>query len=132
MKCPENMRVCPEGWNDCGLCANFNLCINGMYEPKEEVSDIDIVIKVAEISAKAVNAEVVKNVREIRGDWFSKFNQMTEEERWQEHGKYPVPNIHAKEVIPLDGPSAPGGGSKNKAKKSATGNKVFTDVWSGF
>lgn len=129
MNCPKELRQCPNGWTDCSLCVNERLCIAGLYKPEE--SDIEVVIKAAEICERVVQADAVESAKKCRGTWAEEFLSMDEDERWAEYRKYKPPSLHDKQPIPLGGPSAPGGGSKNKAKKSKTGNKVFTNVWEG-
>lgn len=87
--------------------------------------DLGIVIRAEE----AVQTEVVESAERIRETWFKKYSHMSEGERWAEFRKYHIPNLHEKEVIPLGGPSKPGGGSKTKAKKSKKGNKPTVYVW---
>ena len=129
MKCPKELRQCPSGWSDCELCAHERMCIGGLYKPEE--SDIEVVIRAAEIAEIVVHDEAVESVEKCRGTWAEEFGKMSEDERWAEYRKYKPPSLHDKTPIPLDGPSSPGGGSKAKMKKSRTGNKVFTDVWEG-
>ena len=132
MKCPKGVRVCPNGWVNCNLCANKKACDEGTYvaelEDHELETDLAIVIEVP-VEVAVVPTVVAKS---HRGTWYSNWNGMTTEERWAEIRKYRQPSLHDKTPLPLDGPTAPGGGSKSKVKKSRTGNKVFTDVWSGF
>lgn len=117
-KCPMEIRECPHGWDNCNLCANFNLCINDMYKPEEETPDIDVVIKAAETSEKVMNAEVKESVDKIRGTWAEKFESMSEDERWADYYKYHQPNLLVKEPITcMNGPTEPGGGGKCKVPK---------------
>ena len=44
-------------------------------------------------------------------------------------GRYPIPSLLSGEVMPLDGPVSPGGGSKSKCSKSKKGNKPTVYVW---
>ena len=128
---------CPNGWTDCSLCVNKKLCIAGLYKP-EETTDLEVVIKAAEISERVVQAEVIESVARIKGnhvtlegDMVAGFLSLSTRDRMNRFYGYRVQGLHHKDVIPLDGPSAPGGGSKSKVKKSKTGNKVYTDVWEG-
>ena len=117
MKCPKEIRVCPNGWTDCSLCVNEKLCIAGLYKP-EETTDLEVVIKAAEISERVVQAEVREIVEKIRETWAEKFSKMTEEERWAEYGKYQTPNLQSVEPWQaMAGPSAPGGGGTCKVPK---------------
>jgi len=109
--CPEGIRQCPHGWTDCNLCANLQMCMAGLYRLEE---DLEKVIQAAKIAEQTINAEVQKNSEGIRGTWMEKFDLMTEEERLVEFMKYHPPSLHEKEAIPLDGPSAPGGGGHCK------------------
>lgn len=119
MKRPNELRLCPNGWTDCELCAFVERCKAGMFdvEPPNTESDLDIVIKAAEIAEKVVQAEAVESAEKIKGTWFEKYSHMTEDERWAEHRRYHAPSLHDKEVITLGGPSKPGGGSKSKKHK---------------
>jgi len=122
------MMECPNGWLECSLCAHEKKCKADDYKGEENV---DVVVKAAEVAAKVVNAEVVKNIESIRGTWPDKFNAMTEEERWKEHRKYPTPNLHTI-VDPYKaevGAIVPGGGGTAKAKKSKKGNKPTVYIW---
>jgi len=130
MNCPKGIRQCPHNWTDCNLCAHLEACKAGIYKPEPE-TDIGVVVKAAEIVEEIVHTEVVQSVASIRGTWAERFKAMTEDEKWADMRKYHPPSLHDKQPIPLDGPSAPGGGSKSKAKKSKKGNKVYTDVWEG-
>jgi len=135
MNCPKEIRQCPHGWTDCSLCANVIACNDGTYTPEpSHEEDIDVVIKAAEIATKVVNAEVVKSVESIRGTWSEKFQAMTEEERWKEQGKYPVPNIHsvADPYKAELGAFVPGGGGKMKTKKDTKGHKPTIYEWGTF
>ena len=130
MKCPDEIRVCPHQWIECEFCANLKLCIMGFYLPEPE-SDLDVVIKAAKIAEQVVDAGVRESVEKIRGTWMEEFNNLQEGEIWEWMARYRTPHINYKETL-NGGASEPGGGSKSKVKKSKTGNKVFTDVWSGF
>jgi hypothetical protein len=132
MKCPKEIRACPHNWTNCELCANLKACNDGTYTPELEPteSDLDIVIKAAEISERVIQAEVVESVIRIRGTWSERFSQMTENERWAEYRKHKPPDLLAKEPYKcMSGPTAPGGGSSGKIKKSKKGNKPTVYVW---
>jgi len=68
MKCPSEIRVCPNGWSDCSLCAHNEACEDGTYtvelEDHELETDLGIVIEDIELP---VPAEVVKSDASIRG-----------------------------------------------------------------
>ena len=119
---------CPNGWGDCGICKNYEKCKAGMFEPEEETSTIKEAVKIAE---KVIQHEAVESVARIKGNMAQEFIELSSDERMDRFYSRKVQGLHHKDVIPLDGPSAPGGGSKSKVKKSKTGNKVYTDVWEG-
>jgi hypothetical protein len=127
-KCPKEIRICPNCWEDCSLCKYVGLDNTCLYESK---SDLDIVVLAAKIAEEVVTADAIESAHKIKGTWFQEFSQMNEEERWAEYFRYPTPHFNEKPALKA-GPSEPGGGAKNKAKKSKMGNKIFTDVWSGF
>ncbi len=114
MKCQKKLRECPNGWTDCNLCANKKSCDDGTYEPDD---DRESVIIAAEIVEKQIHAEVVESVEKIKAISHEAFMQMSGDEIFARLAKYRPPNLHHKEPIPLDGPSAPGGGSKSKNHK---------------
>jgi len=116
MKCPSEIRVCPNGWTDCSLCAHLKACEAGTYTAELESPELetDLGIIITEVTEPVVQAEVVESDASIRGTWASRLNAMTEAERWAEYRKYHPPSLHDKEAIPLDGPSAPGGGGHCK------------------
>ena len=121
---------CENGWTDCQDCLNVGLCIDGLYIPIED----NTIIKAAEIAEKVVTKDAIESAEEIkRGTWMEELDQATgTDEFWTWFAKYRRPcNINYKEPLKA-GPSKPGGGSRNKAKKSKTGNKVYTNVWSEF
>jgi len=135
MKCPKEIRQCPHGWVDCSYCANKQRCDDGTYEPEPEPieTDLDVVIRAAEVSERVVQAEVMESVEKIRGTWAERFNVMSEDERWQEHGRYQVPNINSKEPYKaMQGAIVPGGGGKIKTKKDTKGHKPTVYVWGVF
>ena len=111
MKCPQEIRLCPNGWEDCSLCRYDVLCKAGLYEP--DISDLGIVVLAAKIAKEVVTASAIESAHKIKGTWFQEFSQMSEEERWAEYFKYPTPHFNEKPVLPA-GPSEPGGGSKSK------------------
>jgi hypothetical protein len=119
MKYPNELRLCPNGWTDCELCAFVERCKAGMFDavsPNTE-SNLDIVIKAAEIAEKVVQAEAVESVEKIKGTWAEQFMALSPDEAMDEFYQYHVPSLHDKEVIPPGGPSKPGGGSKSKRHK---------------
>lgn len=119
MKCPNNIRECPNGWTDCELCANLQACNEGTYipEPKPELTEpelaTDLGLDIQESVEKIQDARTSE-----RGTWSEKFAKMTPDERLAEIYRYHPPSLHDKDPIPLDGPSAPGGGSKSKRHKN--------------
>ena len=129
MKCPKGLRQCPNGWNDCELCARQRACIAGMYEPEED--NIEIVIKAAEISEKVVDAEVKESIHKVRGTWAEGFLKMSPEERMNEFYSFNTQGLNHKEPNPA-GPSEPGGGSSMKYKKSNKGTKKTQYKWGEF
>ena len=129
MKCPKEIRLCPNGWADCSLCKFDALCKAGLYEP--DISDFGIVVLAAKIAEEVVTKGAIESAHKIRGTWMEEFDQLPEGGIWEWMARYRTPHINYKETL-NGGPSEPGGGAKNKAKKSKTGNKVFTDVWTGF
>jgi len=122
---------CPNVWFECDLCKHKKECDDGEY--KGELTDVEVVVKAAEISKKVVNTEVRKNVESIRGtSWAEKFlTEMSEEERWRELRKYPIPNLHsvADPYKAEQGAIVPGGSKTGKVKKSNKGTKVFQEPW---
>jgi len=124
MKCPNNIRECPHGWTDCSLCANLKACQVGIYvpepEPEPTESDLDVVIKAAEVSKKVVHAEAVKSVESIRGgSWYEGFSKLSPNDRLAEIMRYPIPNPHsvADPYKAERGAIVPGGGSKSRVPK---------------
>lgn len=108
---------CPHNWNNCELCINLEKCKAGMYEPETESpdteSDLDIVIKAAEISECVVHTEAVKSVENIRGELLQ-----SDANFWEWWGKSSPPDLHAKEPYKcMSGPTAPGGGGNCKVPK---------------
>lgn len=106
---------------------NFKLCVKGIYEPEEELTEPELTTDLGIPIVEVPDIPPVKPVSE-RGTWTQKFNQMSEEERWDEYGKYRTPCLDDKPVLPA-GPIKLGGGSKNKSRKSKKGNKVFMNAW---
>ena len=127
--------TCPHDWNNCSECANVKFCIAGLY--RTEPNDLDVLMKAAKIAEEVVTKDAKKSAERIMLSWTDwhdhqrQINLLSEDEKWLNMFGNPAPHINYKESLPA-GPSEPGGGSKNKAKKSKTGNKVFTDVWSEF
>jgi len=131
MECPSGIRVCPNGWTDCNLCAHNEACKNGTYtaelEDHELETDLGIVIEDIELP---MPAEVVESDASTRGTWASRFNAMTEAERWEDIRKYHPPNLLHKEPVKcMAGAIVPGGGGTVKVKKSKKGNKPTVYVW---
>lgn len=132
MKCPKEIRLCPNGWEDCSDCKFDVLCGAGLYEPG--ISDLGIVVLAAKIAEEAMHAVAVGSAEGIkRGTWMEELDQVTgTDEFWAWFNKGIRPgDINHKEPL-KGGPPKFGGGSKSRVKKSKAGNKIFTDVWSGF
>ena len=112
MKCPEEIRLCPEGWKDCSLCRYNSLTKTCLY-PKP---DIEIVVLAAKIAKEVVTASAIESAEKIRGTWMEEFDQLPEGGIWEWMGRYRTPHINYKE--PLNGgASEPGGGSKSRVPK---------------
>lgn len=114
MKCPAEIRVCPELWSDCDLCKYVGLDNTCLY-PK---SDLDIVVQAAKIAEEVVTADAIESAEKIRGTWMEGFDQVTgTDEFWTWFNKYKRPSdINYKEPLKA-GPPKPGGGSKNRNHK---------------
>ena len=132
MKCQKEIRLCPNGWEDCSLCANERLCIAGLYKP--ETTDLDIVVLAAKIAEEVVTKEAKKSAERIMLSWTDwhdhqkQINLLSEDERWLNMFGNPAPHINYKE--PLNGGSSePGGGSKSRNKKSTKGNIPTIYMW---
>ena len=136
MKCPSEIRVCPNGWSDCSLCAHNEACEDGTYtvelEDHELETDLGIVIEDTVPIVQAVS-EAVESDASIRGTWASRFNAMTEAERWADIRKYHPPNLlHKEEVKCMMGAISPGGGGSNGVKKEKKGTKPTIYKWGEF
>ena len=124
MKLPED-RVCPNGWK-CEDCKHDRECMNGNYHVE---TDLEVVMRAAEISEIFVQAEVVESVAKIRGTWAELYRKMTTEQRWKDYRKYHVADlVHKEPVKCMSGPTAPGGSSM-KVKKSNKGNIPTVYIW---
>ena len=115
MKCPKEIRLCPEGWEDCSLCRYVSLDNTCLY-PK---SDIDIVVLAAKIAEEVVTKGAIESTHRIMLSWTDwhdhqrQINLLSEDEKWLHMFGNPAPHINYKE--PLNGgASEPGGGSKSK------------------
>lgn len=130
MKCPNEVRLCPAGWSDCEYCEYVGTDDTCLYVK----SDIEVVILAAEIAEGVVTEDAIESAQKIRGTWMEELDRVVGSEEFWPWFHLGIRANHAnyKEPLPLDGPSAPGGGSKNKATKSKKGNKVYVNVWSGF
>lgn len=121
MKCPNGIRQCPHNWTDCELCANYAACLAGTYEPESDhvETDLDVVIKAAEISEKVVNAEVRESVKKIRGTWQEEYMALEGNEALRYMARYRTDhNLNYKEPYKcMAGPTAPGGGGKCRVPK---------------
>ena len=127
MKLPD--MPCPHGWVECFECENEASCRSGRYEPKQ--TDLEVVIKAAEISQKVVDAEVKESIHKVRGTWAEGFLKMSPEERMNEFYSFNTQGLNHKEPNPA-GPSEPGGGSSMKYKKSNKGTKKTQYKWGEF
>ena len=114
MKCPAEIRVCPELWSDCDLCKYVSLKNTCLY-PK---SDIEIVVLAAKIAEEVVTKDAIESAHKIRGTWVEELDRVAgTEEFWTWFAKYGRPgNINYKEPLKA-GPSKPGGGSKSRNHK---------------
>ena len=138
MECKNNIRICPNGWSDCNLCKFDAQCNAGTYVPEPEQSDIEVVIKAAEISKKVIDAEAKKNVESIRGNnwreegWHEHFMSLSPDQVMDELYKYDKPGLHCVEPWQaMAGPSEPGGATM-KTKKDTKGHKPTIYEWGCF
>ena len=120
--------ICPHGWNNCQECANEGICRAGRYEHE---TDLDVVIKAAEISEKVVDAAVKESVHKIRGTLAEGFLKMSEKERWEDLRKYHIPSLMDKVPVPA-GEGSPGSGSSNGKKSTNKGTKKTQYKWGEF
>ena len=128
MKCPKELRQCPHGQTDCELCAHYEPCLAGTYIPETELTESELTVDLGIPIVEVQDIPPVKPVSERR-TWTEKLNQMSEEGRWAEYGKYRIADFNEKQVLPA-GPIKLGGGSKNKSKgRKKKGSKVFTSEW---
>lgn len=128
MKCPNEIRACPNGWSDCSPCAYLKACRAGTYTPEpdpEPEPEPDL----SELEEDELTVDL--SIPILRETWAEQFASKSHNDRMKEFYRYHASDLHFKEPIPLMGPSAPGGGSKSRVKKSKKGNKVFTNVWEG-
>jgi hypothetical protein len=86
-------------------------------EPINAESDLDVVIKAAEIAEKVIDTEVKESAEKIRGTWAEQFMALSPSKALDEFYRYHPPSLHDKDVIPPGGPPKPGGGSKSKRRK---------------
>jgi len=134
MKFPNEILECPHGWIGCELCANLTACQAGTYTPEPDPieSDLDIVIRAAEISGKVVHAEAVKSAESIRGgSWYEGFSKLSPNDSLREIMRYPIPNLHAvaDPYKAEQGAIVPGGGKSGRIKKSNKGTKIPLEPW---
>jgi len=108
-------RICPNFWENCEDCKHDFDCRAGLYHGE------NILIKAAEISERVTHEEAIKSVKTLKGnkvtlkgDMVAGFMSLTTDEFMNWFYGWRVQSLHHKEPIPLDGPSAPGGGSKSK------------------
>ena len=116
MKCPNEIRECPNGWTSCNLCAHLKACQAGTYVPEPEpepTTEPELTPSVEELTT---DLGIV--IPRERGSWAERLSRMTEDERWQEYGRYPIPNPQSVEPWQaMSGPSAPGGGGSCRVPK---------------
>jgi hypothetical protein len=131
MKCPKEIRLCPELWSDCDLC-KYNSLDNTCLYPK---SDLGILILAAKIAERVVTKDAKKSAERIMlnwADWYDherQINLLSEDEKWLYRFGNPNPHLHAVEPYKaMSGPSAPGGSSV-KCKKSNKGAIPTVYVW---
>ena len=82
MKYPEEICLCPEGWEDCSLCRYVSLTNTCRY-PK---SDIDIVVLAAKIAEEVVTKDAIESTERIRGTWMEEFDQLPEGGKQEANG----------------------------------------------
>ena len=111
-------RDCPNGWDNCEECTKERECKAGLYHG-------ETIVEVAKIVEKQMIKEAIKSAIIIKG-------LQSDTDFWGWWGKSSPPNLHSKEVLPLDGPSSPGGGSKANVKKSNKGCKPTVYEWGCF
>ncbi|WP_407310546.1 hypothetical protein [Desulfosporosinus sp. SB140] len=126
MKCPNGIRECPNGWTNCELCANYQMCKAGLYygEPIEESifdepeqTGPEILRQAAEIAEKVTQADAIESAEKIKGTWAERFLTLSPDEGLNEFYSKHTPDLHHKEPLPLDGGVVHGGGSKSKRHK---------------
>jgi len=130
MKCPKEIRLCPNGWENCSLCKYVGLDNTCLY-PK---SDIEIVILAAKIAEEVVDAGAREDAEKIRGTWIEELNRVAEtDEFWTWFYKDKRPgDLHAVEPYKaMSGPTEPGG-SNVKCKKETKGTKPTIYKWGEF
>ena len=126
MKLPED-RVCPNGWESCEDCKYDRGCKPGSYHIE---TDLEVVIRAAEVSERVTQREAVESTERIKGTWSDHFLKMDEAERWEDYRKYHIGDLTYKEPVTcMAGPISPGGGGAMKVKKSKKGNKPTVYVW---
>ena len=127
MKYPEEIRLCPEGWEDCSLCRYEKLCGAGLYEPG--ISDLGIVVLAAKIAEEVVTKDAIESAKKIRRTWMEELDELPEGGIWEWMARYRTPNLHAVEPYKaMSGPTAPGGSSM-KCKKNTKGTIPTVYVW---
>ena len=124
MKLPED-RICPNGWESCEECNYDRSCRPSHYHIE---TDLEVVVRAAEVSDRVTQGEAVESAEKCRGSWFDGFSKMDSEERWKDYRKHHIGDLGIKEPIRLDGPSSPGGGGSKGAKKGK-GCKPTVYVW---
>lgn len=134
MDCPRGVRECPNEWTDCELCAYFRnkQCQYELMEPETEQTDPKILERAAQVAERSVKAEAIKSVEKIKGTWKGEwpehFMSLNTDEALNEFYKHKTQDLHHKEPLPA-GNGIPGGGGKNRRKKSKKGTKIPIEPW---
>jgi hypothetical protein len=97
-------RPCPNGWTECAVCKHERACRAGLYHGE------NIFIKAAEIAERVTHKEAVESVNKIKG-------LQADTDFWAWWGRTSPPDLHSRIPLPLDGPSAPGGGGVKRRKQ---------------
>ena len=117
MKCKNNIRECPHDWLDCSLCANLKACQAGTYVPEPEPVEREPIPELTP-GPEELTTDLGVVIPRERGTWVERLSRMTEDERWAEYGRYPIPNPQSVEPWQaMSGPSAPGGGGSCRVPK---------------
>lgn len=123
MDCPNGIRECPNGWTDCSLCANLEMCKAGLYYGESGETDHEILEEAAKVSGRVMQAEAVESAEKIK-----KGNPAKPYTNLSKFYAFKTPDLHYREPLPA-GDRIPGGGGKNRCKKSKKGTKIPIDPW---